>query len=126
MAIVQTNLEDLHSLVTENPKSFGYKEQPKQWSYSPMFMPVSTEGKPVVQVTTRLEFLKRQIKDWRNMKISYFLAFGLGAAALWLLSVNPLFAVAAGAAAGWFYGGYVMTEFFLVKIGKKRPLLEGT
>ncbi|OIO26918.1 hypothetical protein COX85_03795 [Candidatus Micrarchaeota archaeon CG_4_10_14_0_2_um_filter_55_9] len=123
MSVQQTDLGGLKAFVGSHQESFS---QPKQWDYAPVFMPVSTEGKPVVKVTTRLDFLKGQIGQWREVKICYFLSFGLGALALILLSVNVLLGVAFGLAAGWFYGQYVRDDFFIMQINKKRPLLEGT
>jgi|GEM_PF-1909307 len=127
MSIRQTNLGELTEFVHGNKASFGFTPAKQQeFEYSPMFMPVSTEGKPVLKVQTREKFLKDAVKSWRSQKIGYALGIAFGIAALLLLSVNWLFAVAAGAAAGWFYGGYVSVTFYFENLMKKRPILEAT
>lgn len=128
MAIRQTNLAGLKSYVGSNSANFdiptGNKEE--SFNYNPMFMPVSTQGKPVMKVETRGGFLNGMVGMWRQLKASYFLTFLLGAMALLLLNYNVILAVITAAGAGWFFGTYTKWDFVMNKIMKKRTILEGT
>ena len=126
VVLKQTNLAGLKSFVGSNSASFIPAKEQEGFIYNPMFMPVSTQGKPVIKVETRGGFLNGMIGNWRELKASYFLTFLLGALALFLLNYNAVLAVIAAAGGGWFFGIYTKWDFVMNKIMKKRTLLEAT
>ena len=126
MAVKQTNLAGLKSYIGSNSDNFEPTTKKKSYNYNPMFMPVSTQGKPVMKVQTRSGFLGGMISMWRQLKASYFLTFLLGAMALFLLNYNAILAAISAAGSGWFFGTYTKWDFVMNKIMKKRTILEGT
>ena len=98
----------------------------KDWTYSTVWMPVQTEGRSVVKVQTRQEYIDKQLKDWRTIQISRVIALGLGIGALFFLSFNAFVSAALGLGAGWFWGDYVKTAFYFEEVNRKREILEGT
>jgi len=97
------------------------------WRKTQMFLPVASEGKPVIKVTTRQDFLNTNISVWRSWQLSRVGAALAGAGAIWLFfSGQPIIAGGAALAAGWLYGQHVRLNFYVTKLLKKRYLLEGT
>ncbi len=129
MAVTHMNLSELKAYAESDSKAFASPstaDKTKQWNYSPMFLPISTSGRHVMNVTTRSDFLHKQVGNWKTIQINLVLTIVIGIAALWLLSVNVLLAGAAALVAGWLYGEHMVKKFFLYKVYKRRMLLEGT
>ena len=119
--LVKTDLSALKGMGKQHSE-----EHKKDWAYSTVWMPVQTEGKSVVNVQTRQEFLDKQLKDWRTIQISRVAAIILGVAALFFLGFNAIVSAALGLAAGWFWGQYAKTAFYFEEVNRKREILEGT
>ena len=117
---------DLHGLHKIGQKQGNSESPSKQWTYSTVWLPVQTEGKAVVNVSTRQEFMDKQLKDWRFIQISRVGAIVLGVGALYFLSSSILVSGALGLAAGWLWGNYVRTAFFFEYVNRSREILEGT
>ncbi len=109
---------------TENS---GNASSASGWRKTQMFLPVASEGKPVIKVTTRQEFLNNNISAWRAWQLTRVGAALAGAGAIWLFFANqPWLAGGAALLAGWWYGEHVRRGFYITKLLKKRYLLEGT
>ena len=119
---VKTDLSGLKNSGNASVKPAGVK----QWNYSPVWVPVLTDGKAVVNVITRQEFMDKQLGDWRLIQITRVGAILLGVAALYFLGSNVLVAAALGLAAGWAWGLYVRTNYFFETVNKSREILEST
>ncbi|MFH1056533.1 MAG: hypothetical protein V1717_01915 [Candidatus Micrarchaeota archaeon] len=119
---VKTDLQGLKQTVPVAPsEALG-----KQWTYTPVWLPVQTEGKPVVKVSTRQDFLGVQLGEWRAIQISRAAAVALGIGALYFLSSNILISAGLGLSAGWAWGTYAKKAFFFEFVNKRREILEGT
>ena len=123
MAVVETNLSGLKKMVSEKRESFG---PAGKWTYSPMFVPVATEGRPVLNVMRRQDFMDRSLGQWRTKIVARIGGIVLGVAALALLAYNVVLAAAAALAAGWVYGLYKRESFFFDYVNKRREIMEGT
>ena len=120
---MKTDLQGLKKIAETHGSS---ESPPKQWNYSTVWLPVQTEGKAVVNVITRQEYMDKQLKDWRLIQITRVGAIILGIGALFFLVSNILVSVVLGLGAGWFWGNYVKTAFFFEHVNRKREILEGT
>ncbi|MFH1779660.1 MAG: hypothetical protein ABH803_00750 [Candidatus Micrarchaeota archaeon] len=122
--IEKTSLNELKHKAIKG--EFASESPAKEYTNTPILMPVSNDSDPVMRVTTRQAYLDFELGNWRSLNIQRGLGVVVGIVALFLLSVNPLMAGATALVAGWFWGGYARTAFFLYKITKNRELLEGT
>ncbi|MEK6924390.1 MAG: hypothetical protein AABW54_04075 [Candidatus Micrarchaeota archaeon] len=94
-----------------------------KWEHVPMFLPTLTDGKDIVQITTRAKFLKENIGLWKNWHFYKMLAVVLGVIAILWLRVSVYLTIAAAVAAAWSYGEYIKANFTINMILKRRDLL---
>ena len=127
MATVKVDLNGLKETVGHNRAAFssGTATQQKFEAF-PMFLPVATQGKEVMRVTTRQDFISYNIGEWRLFHLTRAGAAMAGIGALWLFPINVYASAAAGVAAGWLYGEHLKKNFYLNQLLKKRDLLEST
>ena len=123
MAVMTTNLAELKKMVSEKQGDF---QPAKKWDYAPMFVPVQTEGRPVLRVERRQDFMDRSLGQWKTKIVARVGGIALGVAALALLAFNVFLAAGAALAAGWVYGAYKRESFFFDIVNKRREVLEGT
>lgn len=116
---------DLRGLKGMSPKIKAVTSTPS-FTYSPVWLPVQTEGNAVVKVTTRQEYLSGQLGDWRTIQLTRVATIIFGIAALYFLSVNIFVSAALGVLAGWTWGVYTKKAFFFETVNRKREILEGT
>ncbi|MBI5036755.1 hypothetical protein HZC09_05420 [Candidatus Micrarchaeota archaeon] len=120
------NAENAKNTVEVNKTRFTGVAGDQKFKQFGMFMPVATEGKPVIKSTRRKEFLDEGIDMWRKFHLYRALTVvGLLGAILFLFK-NPYISVASGVGAAWAYGEYVVKDFRLNQLYKKRTILEGT
>ncbi|MBI5226593.1 hypothetical protein HY994_05165 [Candidatus Micrarchaeota archaeon] len=122
------NINEMKQYVSANKAHFTGEHGPgkKEFDQTTMFIPVATEGKAVINVQNRQNFLTTGISNWRLYHF-YRAASIMGAVAtVWLLFINPLLSAAAGMAAAWSYGEYLKKDFTVNHIYKTRYMLEST
>ncbi|MDP2717511.1 MAG: hypothetical protein Q8P02_02090, partial [Candidatus Micrarchaeota archaeon] len=86
----------------------------------------ATEGKAVIMVQRRQEFLTKAITDWREFHGYRAASIAAGIAAVLLLFSNIYLSAAAAMAAAWMYGEFLKKDFTINQLMKKRYLLEST
>ena len=121
-------VHELKQHVSANKAQFTGEHGPgkKEYDQTTMFIPVATEGKAVINVQNRQNFLTTGISNWRLYHF-YRAASIMGAlAAVWLIFINPYLSAAAGMAAAWSYGEDLKKDFTVNHIYKTRYLLETT
>ncbi|PIO06515.1 hypothetical protein COT29_00730 [Candidatus Micrarchaeota archaeon CG08_land_8_20_14_0_20_59_11] len=121
MAALKVTLEELRDTVRTNPPS-----PQKEWTYAPIFTPVDTEGKAVMKVIPRQDFMNENLGTWRMKHIGRFGGIACGILALVALQYSILLSAGLAIAAGWLYGTYKQKSFWFDTIMRKRDLLEGT
>lgn len=94
-----------------------------QYEHVPMLLPTMTEGKNIVEITTRSKFLKDNIALWRNWHFYRFAAALLAVVGVLALRFSVYFTIAAVIAAAWCYGEHVKANFAINMILKRRDLL---
>ncbi len=120
------NANQIKQVVSANKGKFVGHAGPREFDQTTMFVPVATEGKAVINVQRRQEFLNTAIGTWREFHF-YRAASAIGAiTAVWLLFINPFISAASAVAAAWSYGEFLKKDFTLNNIYKKRHLLEST
>ncbi|NUN11417.1 hypothetical protein HUU53_02120 [Candidatus Micrarchaeota archaeon] len=124
--MVKTSLNGLKHMAHELKHDHDDHGHKQDYAYTPMLMPAQTEGKPVMKITTRQDYLDKTVGLWRRIQVNKGLGLILGVASLFLLSISPLFAGACAVLAGWIWGDYVTGKFYLYQVDGKRELLEGT
>lgn len=121
--VVKTDLRGLRQMAAHETR--GGQKQPS-FTYSPVWLPVQTEGNAVVKVTTRQEYLDGQLGQWRTIQLTRVAAIVLGVGALYALTWNILASAALAILAGWAWGVYARNAFFFEEVNRKREILEGT
>jgi len=121
MAAVKVTLEELRDTVRTNPPS-----KTEELTYSPVFTPVNTEGKAVMKVIPRQDFMNENLQSWRMKHLGRFGGIACGIVALVALQYNVLLSAVLAIAAGWLYGMYKYKSFWFDIVMRKRDLLEGT
>ena len=121
MAALKVTLEELRDTVRTNPPS-----KTEELTYSPVFTPVNTEGKAVMKVIPRQDFMNENLGTWRMKHIGRFGGIACGIVALVALQYNVLLSAVLAIAAGWLYGMYKYKSFWFDIVMRKRDLLEGT
>ncbi|MEM4254848.1 MAG: hypothetical protein QXR53_00765 [Candidatus Norongarragalinales archaeon] len=119
--IVKTDLQGLKGMAKGNSHASGH-----EWTYSPVWLPVQTEGKGVMKVSTRQEYMDFELGNWRLIQISRVAAVVLGVGALYALGWSILVSGVLALMAGWAWGVYARKAFFFNEVNKKREILEGT
>ncbi len=122
------NSQQIKQVVAANKAKFTgeHGHGPKEYDQTTMFIPVATEGKAVINVQNRQNFLTTGISNWRLYHF-YRAAAIMGAlAAVWLLFTNAYLSAAAGMASAWSYGEFLKKDFMVNHIYKTRYLLEST
>lgn len=117
---VKTGLQGLKGFAGKSDSS------EREWTYSPVWLPVQTEGRGVMKVSTRQEFMNMELGNWRLIQVSRVAAIVLGVAALYALSWSVLVSAALALLAGWSWGVYARKTFFFEKVNRNREILEGT
>jgi len=120
------NLGELKSLVQAHKDDFSAPAPAEGYNYSPMFLPIDTQGKIPIQISTRGDFLKKGVNMWKQMNLGLVMAIAGGVFALVLLAFNPVLAAFMGGASGYFYGLHFRQKLYYYDIYKKRPVLEST
>lgn len=115
---------DLKGLKQVQPQAGGSPR--KEWTYSPVWLPVQTEGKGVMKVSTRQEYMDLELGNWRTIQITRVAAIVVGVAALYALSWSVVVAGILALLAGWSWGVYARKAFFFENVNRKREILEGT
>lgn len=98
----------------------------RDFDQTTMFVPVATEGKAVINVTKRQDFLTTGIGTWREYHFFRAAAISGAILSVFLLFTNPLFSAAIAMGAAWSYGEYLKKDFTVNKLYKTRYLLEST
>ncbi|HIH20299.1 hypothetical protein J4220_00425 [Candidatus Micrarchaeota archaeon] len=98
----------------------------REWTYSPVWLPVQTEGRGVMKVSTRQEFMNMELGNWRLIQVSRVAAIVLGVGALYALTWSILVSAALALLAGWSWGVYARKAFFFERVNRNREILEGT
>lgn len=119
--IVKTDLQGLKKIA---PKKDSHSSE--QFTYSPVWLPVQTEGRGVMKVSTRQEYMSTELNNWRTIQISRVAAVILGVAAVYFLTWNVVIAAIVALMAGWAWGVYARKAYFFEKVNKGREILEGT
>jgi len=94
-----------------------------KYEHVPMFLPTMTEGKNVVEITTRAKFLKDNIDLWKKWHFYKLLAIMLAVIAVLWLRISVYLTIAAAIVAGWSYGEHIKANFAINMILKRRDLL---
>jgi hypothetical protein len=115
-----------HAVAAEKSKFTGEYARPQEFEQTTMFTPTATEGKAVITVQRRQDFLTKAITDWREYHGYRAASIAAGIAAVLLLFSNIYLSVAAAMAAAWAYGEYLKKDFIVNQLMKKRYLLEST
>ena len=118
---IKTSLQGLNAKVKGDSEA-----QQKQWNYSTVWLPVQTEGNPVMKVSTRQEYMDDQLKNWRTIQISRVGAIIVGIGALYFLTSSIWVSAMLAGIAGWAWGNYVKLAYFFEHVNRQREILEGT
>lgn len=121
--MARATINEVRGMVSSG--AFSVKQE-KKFDYTPLFLPVATEGKPVMKVTARHDFINNSLKEWRLFHITRTIAVVSAIGALVLLPINAFASAGAGIIAGWFYGEHLKKNFFINKMLKQRDMLEST
>ncbi|MBI4360942.1 hypothetical protein HY572_04195 [Candidatus Micrarchaeota archaeon] len=120
------NAQSIKQVVAADKAKFIGKTSDPEFEQTTMFTPVATEGKPVINVQRRQEFLTKGITDWREFHGYRALSVAGGIATVLFLFSNPLLAAVSGMGAAWSYGEFLKKDFYINQLYKKRYLLEST
>ncbi len=104
----------------------GAPQQNYRFTPVPMFLPTRTFGNHMASVVTRQKFIDTNIGWWLRWRTTKVAAIALGILAIVLIPSNVYLAAAAGLGAGWLYGQYVWSNFYVTQLLGKRRLLEST
>ncbi len=118
---VKTDLRGLKGMVKSDSSGAAH-----EWTYSPVWLPVQTEGRGVIKVSTRQEYMDFELGNWRMIQITRVAAIVLGVTALYFLTWSVLVSGVFALLAGWAWGVYARKAFFFENINRKREILEGT
>lgn len=100
--------------------------QERKFDYHQLFLPVATEGKPVMKVTARHDFINGNLKIWREFHINRAATVAAAIGVILLLPISVYASAASAIGAGWFYGEYLKKNFHINKMLKARYMLEST
>ena len=97
----------------------GAHGQSYRFTPVPMFLPTRTFGHHMASVVTRQNFIDSNIGWWIKWRTTKLAAFALGILAVVLVPSNIFLAAAAGLAAGWMYGQYNWSNFYVTQLDRK-------
>lgn len=123
------NASQIKKLVSEDKAKFGghgHSHGGPDFDQSTMFVPVATEGKAVINVTKRQDFLTTGIGTWREYHFFRAAAISGAILSVFVLFTNPLLSAAIAMGAAWSYGEYLKKDFTVNQLYKRRYLLEST
>ncbi len=104
----------------------GQAGQEYRFTPVPMFLPTRTFGHNMASVVTRQKFLDTNISWWLRWRTTKVAAIAVGVLAVVLIPINVYLAAGAGLGAGWLYGQYIWSNFYVTQLLGKRRLLEST
>jgi len=103
-----------------------HRAQASSFAPVPMFLPTQTFGRSIATVQTRQTFMNTNIGAWVRFRVLRFGSIAVGIVAVLLLPFNGIAAAIAGLAAGYLYGQYIWSDFYINNMLKSRRILETT
>src|SRR3989338_830240 len=120
------NAKNIKDFVSSNKAKFGAKPESggPDFDQTTMFVPVATEGKPVINVTKRQDFMDTSLATWREFHFYRAAAIMGGVLSVILLFSNVFLSAAVAMGAAWSYGEFLKKDFTINVLYKQRYLLE--